>query len=297
MLKDNLNDLYVFMVVAEAQSFTRAAAKLSLSQSAVSRVIRGLEERLGVRLLTRTTRSVSPTQAGQRLLDNLVPRFQDIDFELNSIFEFRDKPTGTIRISTSSHAANAILLPKLEDFLNRCPDVSVELIVDHQLTDIVAQRFDAGIRLGEQVEKDMIAVRIGPEMRFVVVVHPDYFKIHDVPLKPQDLTQHSCINIWLESYGGKYAWEFEKDGEELRVKVEGQLTVNNIMHVKDAVLRGFGLAMIPEDLVQDELERGDLVQVLSDWSQPFPGFHLYYPSRRQPTAAFSLMVDALRWRN
>ena len=297
MLKDSLNDLFVFMVVAEEQSFTKAAGKLAISQSAVSRVIRNLEERLGLRLLTRTTRSVSPTQAGQQLLETVVPRFQDIAVDLQSISEFRLRPVGLIRISASGHAVNSILIPKLDAFLKTYPDIQVELIVDHQLTNIVAERFDAGVRLGEHVEKDMIAIPISPEMRMIVVATPDYFKSHDIPLVPQDLTQHNCINIWMQSFNGNYTWEFEKDGHELRVKVDGQLVFNNSIHIREAVLRGMGLAMIPQDLVAEELKTGALMEVLADWTPPFPGFQLYYPSRRQPTQAFTLLTDALRYRS
>ncbi|MDE2345608.1 MAG: LysR family transcriptional regulator [Gammaproteobacteria bacterium] len=296
MPRANLNDLLAFVAVARERSFTRAAAKLGLSQSALSHTLRGLEARLGIRLLTRTTRSVSPTQAGEHLLHHLQPRFEEIDAELLALGEFRDQPAGTIRITAGGHAANSVLWPKLAEFLPAYPDIRLELVIDYGLTDIVAQRYDAGVRLGEQVAKDMIAVRIGPDFRMVVVGAPDYLAKHPPPKTPQELPQHSCINLWLPTYGAPYAWEFEKGKRELKVRVEGQLIFNDSSHVLTAALEGFGLAYLPEDMVQSHLAKGRLKPVLEDWCQPFTGYHLYYPSRRQHSKAFALLVDALRYR-
>jgi DNA-binding transcriptional LysR family regulator len=294
MSRQNANDLLAFLAVARARSFTRAAAKLGVSQSALSHTIRGLEERLGLRLLTRTTRSVAPTEAGERLLQTVGPRFDEIDAELAALTELREKPAGTIRITTGEHAAEAILWPALALLLPRYPDIKVELIIDYGLTDIVAERYDAGVRLGEQVAKDMIAVRIGPDMRMAVAGAPSYFARRSRPKKPQDLTAHDCINLRLPTYGGLYAWEFEKRGRELKVRVEGQLVFNNIALRLGAALAGFGRAYLPEDQVQTHLADGRLIRVLDDWCPPFPGYHLYYPSRRQSAPAFALLVDALR---
>jgi DNA-binding transcriptional LysR family regulator len=296
MVRHNVNDLIAFLAVAKERSFTRAAAKLDVSQSALSHTIRGLEERLGVRLLSRTTRSVAPTEAGERLLHTVGPRFDEIDAELAALSELREKPAGTIRITTGEHAAEAILWPTLATLLPHYPHIKVELITDYGLTDIVAERYDAGVRLGEQVAKDMVAVRIGPDFRMAVVGAPSYFARRAAPKKPQDLTAHDCINIRLPTYGGLYAWEFEKRGRELKVRVDGQLVFNNVALRLNAVLAGLGLAYLPEDQVQAYLADGRLVRVLDDWCPPFSGYHLYYPSRRQPTPAFALLVDALRYR-
>ncbi|MEK0081605.1 LysR family transcriptional regulator [Benzoatithermus flavus] len=296
MPRENLNDLLAFLAVAREHSFTRAAAQLGVSQSALSHAIRGLEARLGLRLLTRTTRSVAPTEAGERLLRTVGPRFEEIEAELVALSALRDKPTGTIRITAGEHAADTILWPALEKLLPDYPEIKVEIAVDNGLTDIVAGRFDAGVRLGEQVAKDMIAVRIGPDMRMAVVGAPSYFAQRPPPRTPQDLTAHDCINIRLPTYGGLYAWEFEKDGRQLRVRVEGQLVFNNTALRLNAALAGLGLAYLPEDQVQAHLAEGRLVRVLADWCPPFPGYHLYYPSRRQPTPAFALLVEALRHR-
>jgi DNA-binding transcriptional LysR family regulator len=296
MPRGNLDDLLAFLAVGRVRSFTKAAAKLGVSQSALSHTIRGLEERLGVRLLTRTTRSVSPTQAGERLLRTVGPRFEEIDAELEALSELRDKPAGTIRITAGDHAVNTILWPKLAKLLPRYPDVKVEIILDYGLIDIVAQRYDAGVRLGEQVAKDMIAVRIGPDVRFAVVGAKSYFATRSPPKTPQDLTEHQCINLRLPTHGGVYAWEFERAGRELRVRVEGQLVFNGIFQVLEAALAGFGLAYVPEDLAQPHLAKGRLRRVLEEWSPPWPGYHLYYPSRRQSSPAFALLVDALRYR-
>lgn len=296
MPRENVNDLLAFLAVARERSFTRAAAKLGVSQSALSHTIRGLEERLGLRLLTRTTRSVAPTEAGERLVRTAGPRFDEIDAELAALSELREKPAGTIRITAGEHSAETILWPALAKLLPQYPDIKVELIVDYGLTDIVAERYDAGVRLGEQVARDMIAVRIGPDFRMAVVGAPSYFARRSRPKKPQDLTAHDCINLRLPTYGGIYAWEFEKRGRELKVRVEGQLVFNNMALRLNAALAGLGLAYLPEDRVQPYLTDGQLVQVLADWCPPFPGYHLYYPSRRQPMPAFTLLVDALRYR-
>jgi DNA-binding transcriptional LysR family regulator len=296
MPRANINDLLAFLAVAKERSFTRAAAKLGVSQSALSHTVRGLEERLGLRLLTRTTRSVAPTEAGERLLHNLGPRFDEIDAELAALSELRDKPAGTIRITTGEHAAEAILWPALTKLLPHYPDIKVELIIDYGLTNIVAERYDAGVRLGEQVAKDMVAVRIGPDFCMAVVGAPSYFARRPKPKKPQDLTVHDCINLRLPTYGGLYAWEFEKRGRELKVRVEGQLVFNDIALRLNAAMAGFGLAYLPEDVVQTHIACGRLIRVLDDWCAPFPGYHLYYPSRRQPAPAFALLVDALRYR-
>jgi DNA-binding transcriptional LysR family regulator len=295
MFRDNAHDLFAFVAVAKERSFTKAAAKLGVSQSALSHSIRGLEERLGVSLLTRTTRSVAPTEAGERLLGAVSPRLEEIDAELAALSELRSKPAGTIRITTGEHAAQSILWPALAKLLPDYPDIKVEIIVDYGLTDIVAERYDAGVRLGEQVARDMIAVRIGPEMRMAVVAAPSYFAKRKRPRTPQELTAHTCINLRLPTYGGLYAWEFEKGGRELKVRVDGQFVFNNIGLILDAASAGFGLAYLPEDQVKAHLAKGWLIQILSDWCPPFPGYHLYYPSRRQPAPAFALLVDALRY--
>jgi len=296
MPRQNVNDLLAFLAVARERSFTKAAAKLGVSQSALSHAIRGLEERIGLRLLTRTTRSVSPTEAGARMLRTVGPRFAEIEAELAALSELREKPAGTIRITAGEHAANAILWPALARLLPDYPDIKVEVIVDYGLTNIVAERYDAGIRLGEQVAKDMIAVRIGPDMRMAVVGAPSYLARRSKPKKPQDLTAHDCINLRLPTYGGLYAWEFEKGGRELKVHVEGQLVFNNIALRVNAALAGLGLAYLPEDQVRTHLAAGRLIRVLADWCPPFSGYHLYYPSRRQHTPAFALLVEALRYR-
>jgi DNA-binding transcriptional LysR family regulator len=296
MPRQPINDLAAFIAVAREQSFTKAAAKLGVSQSALSHTITGLEKRLGVRLLTRNTRSVSSTQAGERLLQNVGPHMDEIESELVALSEFRDKPAGTIRITAAEHPANGVIWPALAKLLPDYPDIQVEIIVDYGLTDIVAERYDAGVRLGEQVAKDMIAVRIGPDMCMAAVGSPAYFARHPKPVAPHELTVHSCINMRLPTHGGIYAWEFEKDGHELRVRVEGQLVFNNIALRLNAALEGLGLAYLPEDVVGDDLRSGRLVRVLEDWCPPFPGYHLYYPSRRQASAAFALLVNALRYR-
>jgi DNA-binding transcriptional LysR family regulator len=296
MTRQNVNDLLAFLAVARERSFTRAAAKLGISQSALSHTVRGLEERLGLRLLTRTTRSVAPTEAGERLVRTVGPRFDEIDSELTALSALREKPAGTVRITAGEHAAEVIVWPTLARLLPRYPDINVELTIDQGLTDIVAERYDAGVRLGEQVAKDMIAVRVGPDTRMAVVGAPSYFARRPRPKKPQDLTAHDCINLRLPTYGGLYAWEFEKNGRELKVRVEGQLVFNGNAMILKAALAGLGLAYLAEDRVKTHLANGLLIRVLADWCPPFSGYHLYYPSRRQATPAFALLVDALRYR-
>jgi DNA-binding transcriptional LysR family regulator len=297
MPRTDLNDIVAFLAVARERSFTRAAAQLGVSQSALSQTIRGLEGRLGLRLLTRTTRSVAPTEAGERLLRAAGPRLEEIDADLAALSELREKPAGTIRITAHDHAVRTILWPALKRLLPSYPDIRVEVAIDSGLTDIVTERFDAGIRTGEMVAKDMVAVRIGPDMRSAVVGAPVYFAKRGRPKTPQDLTSHTCINLRLPTRGGLYAWEFGKGGRELRVRVEGQLTFNESAPMLDATLAGFGLAYLPEDSVQSHLADGRLMRVLADWCPPYPGYHLYYPSRRQPTPAFALLVNALRYRS
>jgi DNA-binding transcriptional LysR family regulator len=297
MVRENLNDLAAFLAVARERSFTKAAAKLGVSQSALSHTIRGLEARLGLRLLARTTRSVAPTEAGERLLRTVGPRFDDIDAELAALTDLRDKPGGTVRISVGEHAANTIIWPAVEKLLPGYPNLTVELDVDNGLTDIVTQRYDAGVRLGEQVAKDMIAVCIGPDLRMALVGAPAYFARRARPRAPQHLTAHACINLRLPTRGGLYAWEFAKAGRALKVHVEGPLVFNTGALALKAALAGCGLAYLPEDRAEAHIAAGRLVRVLADWCPPFSGYHLYYPSRRQHTAAFTLLVEALRYRN
>jgi DNA-binding transcriptional LysR family regulator len=296
MQRGSLDDLRALVAVGRERSFTKAAAKLGVSQSALSQTVRQLEARVGIRLLTRTTRSVSPTQAGERLLQTVSPRFEEIDAELAAITELRTKPAGTIRITATEYAADAILLPKLAKLLQEYPDIKVEIMIDYGLTDIVAHQFDAGVRSGEQVAKDMIAVRIGPDMRMAVVGAPSYFRGRPEPKKPQDLINHNCITLRLPTHGGLYAWEFERGRRELRVRVEGQLTYNTTAQMLNAALTGLGLAYVPEGLAQPHLAKNRLKRVLEDWCLPYSGYHLYYPSRRQSSAAFALLVEALRYR-
>jgi DNA-binding transcriptional LysR family regulator len=296
MARANINDLLAFLAVARERSFTKAAAQLGVSQSALSHTIRGLEARLGVRLLTRTTRSVAPTVAGERLLRTVGPHLDQINVELSAMSELRGKPAGTIRITTGEHSADTILWPALAKLLPAYPDINVEVVIDYGLSDIVAERYDAGIRLGEQVAKDMVAVRIGPDLRMAVVGAPSYFATRPRPKTPQDLADHNCINLRLPTYGGLFAWEFAKNGRELKVRVEGQLVFNNIALRVNAALAGFGLAYLPEDVVKTHIAKRQLVRVLADWCPTFSGYHLYYPSRRQHAPAFSVLVDALRYR-
>jgi DNA-binding transcriptional LysR family regulator len=295
-MRKGVNDLLAFLAVARERSFTRAAAQLGVSPSALSHTIRGLEQRLGLRVLTRTTRNVSPTEAGQRLLQNVGPRFEEIEAELDALSELREKPAGTIRITATDYAADAVIWPKLVKFLPQYLEIKVEIVIDYGLTDIVAERYDAGVRVGEQVAKDMIAVRIGPDMRMAVVGAPSYLAKHPAPKSPRQLMSHNCINLRLPTRGGLYAWEFEKGKRQLKVHVEGQLVFNATNQMLNAALAGFGLAYVPEDLVQPHVAKGRLKRVLGDWCPPFSGYHLYYASRRQPTPAFALLVEALRYR-
>jgi DNA-binding transcriptional LysR family regulator len=293
---ENFNDLAVFAAVAREQSFTRAAAKLGVSTSALSQTIRNLEERLGVRLLTRTTRSVASTEAGARLLRTVAPRFEEIEAEIAALSDLRERPAGTIRITAGEHPAISVLQPALKRLLPAYPDIRVEIVADYGLTDIVAQGYDAGVRLGEQVAKDMVAVRISSDIRMAVVASPRYLKKHAAPQSPHDLTAHKCINFRLPTYGGLFVWEFGKDGREVNVRVDGQIIVNNIALRLASALDGLGVAYMPEDQVIREIRARRLVRLLDDWCPTFSGYHLYYPSRRQHSAAFALVVDALRYR-
>ncbi|PNB74473.1 LysR family transcriptional regulator [Pseudomonas sp. GW456-E7] len=295
MTVESYDQLAIFSAVAQERSFTRAAARLGMSQPALSRAMRQLEDRLGVRLLSRTTRSVSPTEAGEHLLRVIAPRFEEIDNELALLSAFRDKPAGKLRITAGEHAAITVLHPVLARLLPDYPDLNIEIIVDYGFTDIVAEGFDAGVRLGEQVAKDMIAMRIGPDMRMVVVGSPAYFTRYSKPVVPIDLMQHNCITLRMPTHGGLYSWEFEKNGQSVNVRVEGQLVFNNIAMRLQAALQGLGLAYMPEDLVQEHVAQGRLIRVLTDWCEPFSGYHLYYPSRRQSSPAFTLLREALRY--
>ena len=296
MRRDNVNDLTAFIAVAREQSFTKAAAQLGVSQSALSYTIRTLEARLGLRLLTRTTRSVSVTEAGERLLHSIGPRFDEIESEIAALGAMRDKPAGTIRITTVEHAAETILWPALVPLLAEYPDINVEIISDYGLKDIVADRYDAGVRLGEQVDKDMISLRISADLRMAVVGAPSYFEGRAKPDVPQDLIEHSCIKLRLPTHGAFYAWEFQKDGQELKVRVQGRTAFNTVGMMRQVALDGFGLAYLPEDQVDTAIAEGKLIRVLSDWCPPRPAYHLYYPSRRQHSPAFALVIEALRYR-
>jgi DNA-binding transcriptional LysR family regulator len=296
MALEKLNDLAAFAVVAKERSFTRAAAKLGVSQSALSQTIKSLEERLGLRLLTRTTRSVLPTEAGNRLLQTIVPKLEEIEFELAALSELRGKPAGTIRITAGEHPAISILQPALARLLPDHREINVEITVDYGLTDIVADAYDAGVRLGGQVANDMIAVRIGPEMRMAIVGSPSYFERNPRPEVPQDLAAHNCITTRLPTYGNLFAWGLEKGGRKVKTRVEGQLVFNNLALRINSALQGLGLVYIPEDQVLAHIAEGRLIRVLEDWCPRFPGYHLYYPSRRHSPPAFSLLVDALRYR-
>lgn len=291
---ENFNDLAAFVAVARHGSFTKAARQMGVSQSALSHTISALEKRLGIRLLTRTTRSVSPTEAGARLLQTAAPRLEEIVQELASLSELRDRPAGTIRITAAEHAANHVLWPRLAPVMHDYPDVKIDINVDYGMTNIVSQRFDAGVRLGDQVEKDMIAVRISPDLRMAVVGTPEYLARRGKPQVPQDLQQHSCINLRLPTHDNLLVWEFEKNGAPLNVRVDGQWVFNNTSSRLRAALAGYGLAYVPEDMAEEHLKEGTLLRVLTEWCPYFPGYHLYYPSRRQSSLAFRLVVDALR---
>jgi DNA-binding transcriptional LysR family regulator len=296
MARLNTNDFIAFLAVARERSFTRAAANLGVSPSALSHTVKGLEERLGLRLLSRTTRSVTPTEVGERLLARIGPRFDEIEAEVAALSELREKPAGNLRISADEYAATSVLWPALRKMLPNYPDIKVEIITDNALIDIVAERYDAGVRIGEVVAKDMVAVPIGPPMRMMAVAAPSYVAKRSKPRTPNDLTAHTCINIRLPTHGGLYAWEFEKAGREFRVRVDGQLVFNSIMQILQATLDGFGVAYLADGLVEPHIAEGRLLPLLSAWSPPFPGYHLYYPSRHQHTPAFSVLVDALRYR-
>ena len=296
MAKADLNAIAAFLAVARARSFTRASAQLGVSQSALSQTIRGFEAALGVRLLTRTTRSVAPTEAGERLLASAGPRLDEIEVALAALRASRDEPSGTIRITAHDHALRTVLWPAIERLLPLHPDIKVEVDIDYGLTDIVSGGFDAGIRLGDMVARDMVAVRVGPDLRSAVVGAPSYFIDRTKPRTPRDLTSHACINLRLPTQGGLYAWEFERAGEEVRIRVEGQFTCNGTLPMLEAALAGLGLAYVPEDDAKAHLDSGRLVRVLGDWCPPYPGYHLYYPSRRHPTLAFTLLVETLRHR-
>lgn len=296
MNRDDMSDLTAFAVVAEERNFTRAAARLGMSQSALSQIMRRLEARLGLRLLTRTTRSVAPTQAGEQLLETLLPALGELDAKLTTLTELRDKPTGSIRITSVEHAAKTTLYPALRKLLPCYPDIKVEIVADYGLADIVADRFDAGVRLGEDVDRDMIAVRIAPDLQFAIVGSPAYLERNPSPQVPQDLVRHQCLNLRISAGRGFYIWDFEKEGRALKVRVNGQLAFNAIDMLTQAALDGFGLAHLPLDQVEHHIAGGRLERVLEDWSKPLPGYHLYYPSRRQPTSAFALLVETLRYR-
>lgn len=293
-MKRNFNDLLSFVTVAREGSFTRAAAQLGVTQPALSQAITGLENRMQIRLLTRTTRSVSPTAAGERLLQAIGNRFDEIEAELDNLTEFRDKPAGTVRITCGPNVLRTTLLPKLLPLLHEYPDIKLEFDANHGFRNIVADRFDAGVRLGEAIDKDMIAVPIGQPLRMAAVASPDYFAKHPIPNTPHELTQHQCINQRMVTSGGLYVWDFDQDGGDLNVRVDGQLTFNTSEHIVEAALAGFGIAFLPEEEFSPHIEEGRLIRVLEPWCAPFSGYYLYYPSRKQPSPAFSLVVDALR---
>lgn len=296
MARESINDLLAFLAVAREGSFTRAAVKMGVSQSALSHTIRALEARLGIRLLTRTTRSVAPTEAGQRLLDTIGPRFDEIEAGVTALGELRDKPAGTVRITTTDYAANLLLWPRLAKVMPDYPDLKVEMIIDYGLSDIVADRFDIGVRYGDQVAKDMIAVRIAPDIKMAIVGSPSYFEQRAAPEAPQDLLAHNCITLRLPTSGGIYAWELKKGKRALQVRVDGQMTFNGVYQMIDAALDGAGLAFVQEDMVRDHIAAGRLKSVMQDWCPTFPGMHIYYANRRAPSRALSVVIDALRLR-
>lgn len=296
MRRENINDYLAFIAVAREGSFTKAAAQMGISQSALSYIIRTLEGRLGLRLLTRTTRSVSMTQAGERLYHSIGPRFEEIEGEIAAVTAMRDKPAGTVRITSVEHASETILWPKLSPLLAEYPDINLEIISEYGLKDIVADRYDAGVRLGEQVDKDMVSMRIGPDIRFAVVGSPSYFARRGKPVVPQDLTGHSCIRLRLPTSGGFFIWPFEKDGREMNVRIQGQMAFNSISMMRRAALDGLGIAFMPDDEAATAMHDGRLIRVLADWCPPRPAYHLYYPTRRQHSPAFALVIDALRYR-
>lgn len=295
MVKRNLNDLLYFVTVAREGSFTRAASLLGVTQSALSQAISGLESRLSIRLLTRTTRSVSPTAAGERLLNAIGNRFDEIDAELDELTKMRDKPAGTVRITCGEHILRTTLLPKLAPLLLEYPDIKVEFDVNYGFRDIVADRFDAGVRMGDTIDRDMIAVPVGPKLRMAIAASPAYFQTQPIPKVPRDLLNHNCINMRMQTAGGLYTWDFDRRGQSLNVRVDGQLVFNTSPSIVDAAVAGLGIASLPEEEFAPHIQEGRLVRVLEDWCPPFPGYYLYYPSRKQPSHAFSLVLDALRW--
>ncbi len=297
MIRETVSDLVALIAVAREGSFTRAAIQLGVSQPALSQTIRTLEERLGVRLLSRTTRSVAPTEAGERLLRSIEPHFAQIEGSLSALTELKDRPSGTVRITAPQHAAETVLWPRLAKLMRSYPDITIELVSDEGLTNIVSERFDAGVRVGEYIEKDMIAVRVGPAMRQAIVGSPAYFKARQVPRRPEELTGHRCINMRRVTRGGYFPWEFEKRGREVNVRVDGQFAVSSLELARKAALDGLGLAYLPDDMVQEHIVRKQLVRVLEDWCEPFPGYHLYYPSSRQHAPAFAVFLEALRFRD
>ncbi len=294
MSRDSIGDLLAFLAVAQERSFTRAAAKLGVSQSALSHTVKALEARLGVRLLTRTTRSVSPTEAGERLMTSVAPRLQEIEDEVQAVSDLGDKVSGTVRITAIDHAVDSVIWPRLAPLLKSCPDLKVEVSADYRMVDIVAERFDIGVRWGDQVARDMIAVRLAPDMRMHIVGSPTYLSAHSAPQEPSDLLQHNCIALRLASSGGLYAWELRQDSREVQARVSGQAVFNGAYQMLHAALAGTGLAFLPEDLVIEHLNAGTLVSVMPDWCPVFPGLHAYYPSRRQSSRALSLVIDAIR---
>jgi DNA-binding transcriptional LysR family regulator len=296
MAKQDFNDLLWFLAVARERSFTKAAAKLGIAQSTLSHTIKRLESQMGIRLLMRTTRNVGLTEAGERLRQSLAPRIAEIEADIADLMAFRDKPSGHIRITLSDHALESVVWPKLQPVLKNYPDIKLELSLDSGLRNIVKEGFDAGIRLGESIERDMVAVRIGPDWRLVAVASPSYLAEHPAPAHPHDLIRHNCINMRHETAGGLYAWEFAKGRQELRIRVDGQLTFNNSYAMIDAVLNGYGIAYVPENLVERHIASGALVLLLDNWSPPFEGYYIYYPSRRQNSPAFKVIVDTLRHR-
>jgi len=296
MARENINDILVFLAVARERSFTRAAAKLGMTQSSLSHIIRGLEERLGVRLLTRTTRSVSPTDAGERLLQNVGPRLEEIEAEIAAVSDLGDKPAGTIRITAIDHVVDDVLWPRIAPLLPQYPDLHVEFSADYRMVDIAAERYDIGVRFGDQVEKDMIAVRLTPDVKMMIVAAPSYFAHRPVPMSAQDLMKHNCIALRLASSGGLYAWELRHEGQDMEVRVRGQLVFNGAYQILHAALAGCGLAFLPVDLAGEHVRAGRLVSVMEDWCPSFPGLHAYYPSRRQNSRALALVIDAIRYR-
>ncbi|MBR0707134.1 LysR family transcriptional regulator [Bradyrhizobium liaoningense] len=296
MARHDFNDLLWFLTVARERSFTKAAAKLGIAQSTLSHTIKRLEDQMGIRLLTRTTRSVGLTEAGERLRLSMAPRIAEIEADIADLMAFRDKPSGRIRMTISDHAFHSVVWPKLQPILKDYPDIKLEVSLDSGFRNIVEEGFDAGVRLGESVEKDMVAVRIGPDWRLVAVGSPSYFAEHGAPTHPHELVRHNCINLRMERAGGLYAWEFAKGSQELRVRVDGQLTFNNSYAQADAALKGYGIAYVPENIARQHIASGDLMLVLDDWSPTFDGYHIYYPSRRQNAPAFKVIVDALRHR-